>query len=205
MTAFTVQQLAELVAGEIGRTPRVTLKTAGREHWSNCFSILMAGGGIRGGQTHSQSPEAIFAHVSGIKTVMPSNPYDAKGLLNTAIKDDNPVLFIEDKMLYNDKGPVPEEYYTIPLGEADIKREGRDATIVATFKMVHKSLRGAEEMAKEFWRIQYSIHYHVWNQQSFQAFLDFLPTYLDDWRMETVDHQSTIAGMFAYVMQKQPR
>ncbi len=112
------------------------------------------GGGIRGGQTHSQSPEGIFAHVSGLKVVMPSNPYDAKGLLIAAIEDDDPVVFFEPKRIYNGpfdgdpnkpavpwsthpKGEVPEGHYTVPIGKAEVVREGGDVSIVTYGTMVH--------------------------------------------------------------------
>lgn len=108
-----------------------------------------SGGGRGAAAHHSQSLHALFMHIPGLKIAVPSTPYDAKGLLNTAVKDDNPVLFIEDKMLYNTKGPVPEEYYTVPFGRAEIKREGGDLTVVATFRMVHKALRVAEDLHKE--------------------------------------------------------
>src|SRR5512143_1144802 len=85
----------------------------------------------RSAAQHSQSLHAWFSHVPGLKVVVPSTPYDAKGLLKTAIRDDNPVLFFEDKMMFKMKGPVPQEEYTIPLGKADIKRAGSDVTIVA--------------------------------------------------------------------------
>ncbi len=97
---------------------------------------------------HSQSLQAWFCHVPGLKVVMPSTPYDAKGLMKTAIRDDNPVVIFEDKMMYGLKGPVPEEEYTIPLGVADIKREGDDLTIVATSSMVQVAL-GAANMLEE--------------------------------------------------------
>jgi len=114
------------------------------------LGIRSAGGGGRGAAAHhSQILHALFMHIPGLKIAIPSTPYDAKGLLNTAIKDDNPVLFIEDKMLYNMKGPVPEEYYTAPFGQAEIRREGRDVTIVATFKMVHKALQVAGDLAEK--------------------------------------------------------
>jgi len=93
---------------------------------------------------HSQSLHAWFCHVPGLKVVMPSTPYDAKGLMKTAIRDDNPVAFFEDKMMYGLKGPVPEEEYTIPFGVADIKREGEDLTIVATSSMIQVALSAAE-------------------------------------------------------------
>ncbi len=98
---------------------------------------------------HSQSLESLWTHFPGIYVVMPSTPYDAKGLLKAAIRDDNPVMFIEHKMLYKDKGPVPEEDYIIPLGVADIKRPGKDLTIVTYSRMVTRSLEVAELLAKE--------------------------------------------------------
>ncbi|MFC1580805.1 alpha-ketoacid dehydrogenase subunit beta [Thermodesulfobacteriota bacterium] len=107
------------------------------------------GGGRGAAAQHSQVLHALFMHIPGLKIVIPSTPYDAKGLLNTAIADDNPVMFFEDKMLYNMSGPVPKKFYTIPFGEADVKREGKDVTIVATFRMVHKSLTVAEKLSKE--------------------------------------------------------
>ena len=102
----------------------------------------------RSAAQHSQSLHAWFCHVPGLKVVMPSTPYDAKGLLKSAIRDDNPVAFFEDKMMYRLKGRVPEEEYTIPLGVADIKREGDDVTIVATSSMVQIAL-GAATMLQE--------------------------------------------------------
>lgn len=102
----------------------------------------------RSAAQHSQSLHAWFSHVPGVKVVIPSTPYDAKGLLKTAIRDDNPVVFFEDKMMYQLKGEVPEEEYTIPLGVADIKREGTDITIVATSSMVQVSLAAADKLAE---------------------------------------------------------
>ena len=107
------------------------------------------GAGMCAAAQHSQSLEAWFMHIPGLKVVAPSTPYDAKGLLISSIRDDNPVLFIEHKMLYGIEGEVPEEPYTIPLGVADIKREGKDVTVVATMAMVHKALEAAEDLAKE--------------------------------------------------------
>ncbi len=97
----------------------------------------------RSAAQHSQSLHAWFSHVPGLKVVLPSTPYDAKGLLKTAIRDQNPVVFFEDKMMYKLKGPVPAEDYTIPLGLADIKRVGSDITIVATSSMVQVALGAA--------------------------------------------------------------
>src|SRR6185437_9989511 len=102
----------------------------------------------RSGSQHSQSLHAWFCHVPGLKVVMASTPYDAKGLLKTAIRDDNPVVFYEDKMMYKLKGPVPEEEYTIPFGVADVKRVGSDITIVATSSMVQVAL-GAAQLLEE--------------------------------------------------------
>jgi pyruvate/2-oxoglutarate/acetoin dehydrogenase E1 component len=98
---------------------------------------------------HSQSLESLWTHFPGIYVVMPSTPYDAKGLLKTAIRDDNPVMFIEHKMLYKEKGPVPEEDYLIPFGVADVKRTGKDLTIVTYSRMVLRSLEAAEILANE--------------------------------------------------------
>jgi pyruvate/2-oxoglutarate/acetoin dehydrogenase E1 component len=108
-----------------------------------------AGSGTGAAAQHSQSLESWFVHVPGLKVVMPSTPYDAKGLLLSSIRDDNPVLFVEHKLLYKTKGPVPEAPYTIPLGTAEVKREGRDVTIVATSIMVRRSLEAAEQLAQE--------------------------------------------------------
>jgi 2-oxoisovalerate dehydrogenase E1 component beta subunit len=121
------------------------------------------GGGIRGGQTHSQSPEGIFTHVCGIKVVMPSNPYDAKGLLIASIEDDDPVVFFEPKRIYNGpfdgdpakpavpwsthpKGDVPEGHYTVPIGKAEIVRPGKDLTIVTYGTMVHVCEAAAQSL-----------------------------------------------------------
>jgi len=101
------------------------------------------GAARRSAAQHSQSLHAWFSHVPGLKVVLPSTPYDAKGLLKTAIRDNNPVVFFEDKMMYKLKGLVPSEEYTIPLGVADIKRAGRDVTIVATSSMVQVALGAA--------------------------------------------------------------
>ena len=112
--------------------------------------IRTQGGAGRGvAAQHSQSLEAWFYHIPGLKVVMPATSYDVKGLLKTAIRDDNPVVFLEHKMIYLIKGEVPEEEYTIPFGEADIKREGSDITIVAYSNMLFKSLEAAKELEKE--------------------------------------------------------
>ncbi|REJ13526.1 MAG: alpha-ketoacid dehydrogenase subunit beta [Caldibacillus debilis] len=107
------------------------------------------GSGTGAAAQHSQSLEAWTVHIPGLKVVQPSTAYDAKGLLKAAIDDDNPVIFYEHKLLYKTKGHVPEEPYSIPLGKADIKREGKDVTIVATSIMVHRALEAAKELEKE--------------------------------------------------------
>lgn len=108
-----------------------------------------AGAGTGAAAQHSQSLEACLAHFPGLKVVIPSTPYDAKGLLKTAIRDDNPVMFLEQKTLYRTKGMVPEEEYTIPLGVADVKREGADCSIITYGRMVQMSLQAAEKLAEE--------------------------------------------------------
>src|SRR6202043_3009463 len=102
----------------------------------------------RSAAQHSQSLHAWFSHIPGLKVVLPSTPYDAKGLMKTAIRDESPVIFFEDKMMFRVKGPVPIEEYTIPFGGADIKREGDDITIVATSSMVQVAL-GAATLLEE--------------------------------------------------------
>ena len=135
---------------------------SGGQFWAPITVRSPYGGGIFGGQTHSQSPEAIFAHITGLKTVIPSNPYDAKGLLLAAIEDDDPVIFLEPKRLYNGpfdgrhdqpvqswaghaKADVPPDHYTIPLGVASVVRPGRNATVLAYGTMVHVALAAVEE------------------------------------------------------------
>jgi pyruvate dehydrogenase E1 component beta subunit len=107
------------------------------------------GAGFRAAAQHSDSPYSTLVHFPGLKVVAPSTPYDAKGLLTTSIRDDDPVIFCENKLLYDTKGPVPEESYTINLGEADVKRQGSDVTVVAISRMVSVSLQAAEELAKD--------------------------------------------------------
>ena len=102
----------------------------------------------RSAAQHSQSLQAWLSHIPGLKVVVPSTPYDAKGLLKSAIRDDNPVVFFEDKMMYQQKGPVPADEYTIPLGVADIKRPGNDITLIATSSMVYVALSAAELLEK---------------------------------------------------------
>src|SRR6476660_9880837 len=146
------------VASELAR---IRYRTAG-DFTAGVVVRAPSGGGIRGGQTHSQSPEAIFAHICGVKTVIPSNPYDAKGLLIAAIEDDDPIIFFEPKRIYNgpfegyqdkpvvpwSKHPlsdVPVDYFTVPLGKAKIVQEGKDLTILAYGTMVHVSTAAARD------------------------------------------------------------
>ena len=107
------------------------------------------GAGRGAAAQHSQSFHALFMHIPGLYVAAPSTPYDAKGLMIEAIRNDNPVIFVEHKKLYVTKGEVPEESYTIPFGHAEIKRPGRDVTVVATHAMVLRSLQAAEQLAKE--------------------------------------------------------
>jgi len=144
----------------VSEAARMRYRTAGE--WTVPMVIRSPyGGGIFGGQTHSQSPEALFAHVAGLKVVIPSNPYDAKGLLISAIEDDDPVVFFEPKRIYNgpfdgfyerpvtpwSKHPasdVPEGHYTVPLGKAAVARAGEEVTILAYGTMVHVAIATAE-------------------------------------------------------------
>jgi 2-oxoisovalerate dehydrogenase E1 component beta subunit len=145
----------------ISEAARLRYRSAG-EFWAPLTVRTPYGGGIFGGQTHSQSPEALFTHVCGLKTVIPSNPYDAKGLLIAAIEDDDPIIFLEPKRLY--AGPfdghpdrvaaswaghpaseVPEGHYVVPLGKASVVSEGRDVTVLAYGTMIHVALAAAAE------------------------------------------------------------
>lgn len=117
----------------------------------SCPAVIRGAGGAGGAlaQQHSQSLEAQYVHIPGLKVMMPSTPYDAKGMLKSAIRDPDPVIFIESEIMYGWEGEVPEEEYLIPMGKGDIKREGKDCTIVAWSRMVHVSLEAAEILAKE--------------------------------------------------------
>ena len=107
------------------------------------------GGGLSAGPQHSQSLEAWLAHVPGLKVVLPSSPYDMKGLMVAAVRDDNPVVVVLNKRMLGSRGPVPEEIYEIPLGQANVLRPGRDVTVIALGRMVPESMTAAEELAKE--------------------------------------------------------
>jgi 2-oxoisovalerate dehydrogenase E1 component beta subunit len=145
----------------VSEAARLRYRSAG-DFWAPITVRSPYGGGIYGGQTHSQSPEALFTHVAGLKVVIPSNPYDAKGLLIAAIEDDDPVMFFEPKRLYtapfdgrpdhaltpwakHPLGEVPEGYYTVPLGQAVIRRPGDAVTVLAYGAMVHVALTAALE------------------------------------------------------------
>jgi len=107
------------------------------------------GGGLNAGPQHSQCLESWFCHIPGLKVVMPATPYDVKGLLKASIREDNPVLFVENKALYELAGQIPEEDYIVPVGKADVKRKGLHVTVVAVSRMVHQSLEAADSLAKE--------------------------------------------------------
>ncbi|MGE7694005.1 alpha-ketoacid dehydrogenase subunit beta [Lysinibacillus sp. NPDC094177] len=109
---------------------------------------VLAGGGFRAGAHHSQTLESWLTHVPGLKVVYPATPYDVKGLLISSIRDNNPVVFLEHKSLLSVKGEVPNEEYTIPLGKADIKRKGKDVSIITFGRMVHLSLEAAEKLSE---------------------------------------------------------
>ncbi len=169
MAAYGLRPVAEIQFADyiypgfdqiVSEAARIRYRTAGE--WSVPLTIRSPyGGGIFGGQTHSQSPEALFAHVAGIQTVIPSNPYDAKGLLISAIESNDPVVFFEPKRIYNgpfdgffdrpvtpwSKHPmaeVPEGYYTVPIGKAAIARAGSELTVLAYGTMVHVAIATAE-------------------------------------------------------------
>ncbi len=170
MGAYGLRPVAEIQFGDyvypgldqlISEAARLRYRSSG-EFTAPITVRMPVGGGIHGGQTHSQSPEALFTHVCGLKTVVPSNPYDAKGLLIAAIEDDDPVIFLEPKRLYNGPfdghpdrpivpwsahplGDVPEGHYRVPLGEAIVRRPGEDLTVLAYGTMVHVAEAAVEE------------------------------------------------------------
>ena len=170
MGAYGLRPVAEIQFGDyvypgldqlISEAARLRYRSSG-EFTAPITVRMPVGGGIHGGQTHSQSPEAIFTHVCGLKTVVPSNPYDAKGLLIAAIEDDDPVIFLEPKRLYNGPfdghpdrpivpwsahplGDVPDGHYRVPLGEAIVRRPGEDLTVLAYGTMVHVAEAAVEE------------------------------------------------------------
>ncbi len=133
----------------IGEAARIRYGSKGKVHVPMVVRSPY-GGHVRGGLYHSQSVEAYFAHTPGLKVVTPATPYDAKGLLKAAIRDDDPVIVLEHKRTYRSvRGEVPDEEYVVPIGVADVKREGADATIVTYGLTLHYSLQAAEELANE--------------------------------------------------------
>ena len=170
MAAYGLRPVAEIQFADymypgydqlVSEAARLRYRSAG-EFTAPIVVRMPCGGGIFGGQTHSQSPEALFTHVCGLKTVIPSNPYDAKGLLIAAIEDDDPVIFLEPKRVYNGPfnghhdqpvvpwarhplGETPDGHYTVPLGEAAVRREGAAVTVLAYGTMVHVAEAAAEE------------------------------------------------------------
>ena len=151
-----MRPIAELMFGDfallamdqiVNQAAKIRYMTGGQCKVPMTIRLAMGAGRSSAAQ-HSQSLQAIFAHIPGLKVVLPSTPRYAKGLLKSAIRDDNPVLFFEDKMMYNDKGLVPDDDdFLIPLGQADIKRSGSDVTLVATSSMVTLALEAAERLA----------------------------------------------------------
>jgi len=170
MAAYGLRPVAEIQFADymypgydqiVSEAARLRYRSAG-EFTAPLVVRMPCGGGIFGGQTHSQSPEALFTHVCGLKTVIPSNPYDAKGLLIAAIEDDDPVIFLEPKRLYNgpfnghpdqpvvpwsrhELGETPDGHYTVPLGQAVVRREGEAVTVLAYGTMVHVAETAAAE------------------------------------------------------------
>lgn len=129
------------------QAPKVRYMCGGQVEKLPLVVRTTSGGWIRAAGQHSQSLEGWFTQVPGLKVVMPSTPYDAKGLLTAALRDNNPVLYIEHKVLYGTSGPVPEEEYLIPLGQAEVKKEGTDVTLISYSLMLQKTLAAAEQLA----------------------------------------------------------
>lgn len=146
---FMTWNFAILAADQIINSAAKMMQMSGGQY--HVPIVFRGGNGTAGqlGATHSQSFEAFYAHVPGLKVLTPSNPYDAKGLLKAAIRDNDPVVFLESEKMYGDKGPVPEGEYIIPIGVADIKRKGKDVTIVSFGKIIKVAYAAADELAKE--------------------------------------------------------
>ncbi len=146
---FMTWNFAILAADQIINSAAKMLQMSGGQYGA---PIVFRGPNATAGQlaaTHSQSFEAFYAHVPGLKVITPCNPYDAKGLLKAAIRDNDPVVFLESEKMYGDKGMVPDGEYVLPIGVADIKREGTDVTIVSFGKIMKTALTGAAELEKE--------------------------------------------------------
>lgn len=146
---FMTWNFAVLAADQIINHAAKMLQMSGGQF--NCPIVFRGGNGTAGqlAATHSQSYEQMYSHIPGLKVITPSNPYDAKGLLKAAIRDDDPVLFMESEKMYGDKGEVPEEEYILPIGKANIVQEGTDVTIVSFGKVLKVAKEAAAEMAKE--------------------------------------------------------
>lgn len=146
---FMTWNFAILAADQIINSAAKMMQMSGGQY--HCPIVFRGGNGTAGqlGATHSQSFEAFYAHVPGLKVITPSNPADAKGLLKAAIRDEDPVVFLESEKMYGDKGEVPEGEYIIPIGVADIKRKGTDVTLVSFGKIMKLALETAEILAKE--------------------------------------------------------
>ena len=146
---FMTWNFAILAADQIINSAAKMLQMSGGQY--NCPIVFRGGNGTAGqlAATHSQSFEAFYAHVPGLKVITPSNPYDAKGLLKAAIRDNDPVVFLESEKMYGDKGEIPEGEYIIPIGVADVKRQGTDVTIVSFGKIIKVAFEAAEALEKE--------------------------------------------------------
>lgn len=146
---FMTWNFAILAADQIINSAAKMLQMSGGQY---SVPIVFRGGNGQAGQlaaTHSQSFEAFYAHVPGLKVITPANPYDAKGLLKSAIRDNDPVVFLESEKMFGDKGEVPEGEYLLPIGKADIKRKGEDVTIVTFGKILKVVMEAADELAKD--------------------------------------------------------
>ncbi|MFN5985230.1 MAG: pyruvate dehydrogenase complex E1 component subunit beta [Fluviicola sp.] len=146
---FMTWNFAILAADQIINSAAKMLQMSGGQY--SCPIVFRGGNGTAGqlAATHSQSFEAFYAHVPGLKVITPSNPSDAKGLLKAAIRDNDPVVFLESEKMYGDKGEVPEGEYIIPIGVADVKRKGKDVTVVSFGKIMKVAFEAAEVLAKE--------------------------------------------------------
>src|SRR5690554_2808231 len=146
---FMTWNFAILAADQIINSAAKMLQMSGGQF--HCPIVFRGGNGTAGqlAATHSQSFESFYAHVPGLKVVTPSNPADAKGLLKSAIRDQDPIVFLESEQMYGDKGEIPEGEYLIPIGVADIKRPGKDVTIVSFGKIIKEAYKAADELKKE--------------------------------------------------------
>jgi pyruvate dehydrogenase E1 component beta subunit len=146
---FMTWNFAILAADQIINSAAKMLQMSGGQY--HCPIVFRGGNGTAGqlGATHSQSFEAFYAHVPGLKVITPSNPYDAKGLLKSAIRDNDPVVFLESEKMYGDKGLIPEGEYLIPIGKADVKRKGEHVTIVSFGKILKEVFAAADVLAQE--------------------------------------------------------